>query len=446
MTGMIKILAIDDNKDNLSVLKTLLSDAFPGASVITTTSGREGIKRAKSENPDVILLDLVMPEMDGFEICRRLKEDELLKIVPVIILTVAEVDAEVRVRALNLGVKTFLSKPVDGAELIALVTAMIRIKQSETTIRQENIRLEELVKERTEDLQNQLEEKRETELRLQRSFYELENSKLATLNLLEDIKSEMDQRKKAEDSIRQLNAMLERRVMERTSQLEDTNRELEAFAYSVSHDLRAPLRAIDGFSRFVLEDYGTKLDPQGQRLIGLIRTNTQKMDQLITDILALSRVTRSEHNISEVDMRKMAISMYNECTSTDVKNKPDISIDNMPDALGDPTYLKQVWTNLISNAIKFSSGKEKPEIKIGGYNEQGFHVYFVRDNGVGFNPEYAYRLFNAFQRLHKTDEFEGTGVGLAIVQRIVHRHGGKVWAEGKEGEGATFYFSLPIKI
>lgn len=251
-------------------------------------------------------------------------------------------------------------------------------------------------------------------------------------------------RKNIEEEIRKLNVSLEERVNERTSQLEDANSELQAFAYSVSHDLRAPLRAIDGFSRFILDDYSSNLDAEGQRLLGLIRSNTKKMDKLITDILSLSRVARGEHKISKIDMTSMAKSMLNEAVSTEDHYEISFSIDNLPDAYADPTYIKQVWINLISNAVKFSSLIEKPEIRIGGYTEGGFSVYFVTDNGVGFNMEYAQKLFGVFQRLHRSDEFEGTGVGLAIVQRIIHRHGGKVWAEGKEGSGATFYFSLPV--
>jgi PAS domain S-box-containing protein len=308
----------------------------------------------------------------------------------------------------------------------------------------DRMKSEKALEERTKELQNELEVRRLTEIELQNSLKELELSKIATLKLLEDVKTEMEYRRQAEEELNKLNKDLENKVKERTVQLEAVNKELESFAYSVSHDLRAPLRAIDGFSKFVLDDYGSKLDPEGKRLLSLIHSNTKKMDQLITDILALSRVTRSEHNVSEVDMEKMAISMYNECVPPESRKKLTFIIDPMPVTHGDPTYLKLVWTNLISNAIKFSSKKSKPRINLGGYTEKGFNIYFVKDNGAGFNPDYTHKLYGVFQRLHKTEEFEGTGIGLAIIRTIILRHGGQVWAEGKEGEGATFYFSIPL--
>jgi PAS domain S-box-containing protein len=248
----------------------------------------------------------------------------------------------------------------------------------------------------------------------------------------------------AEQAIQKLNASLERR----SAELESSNRELEAFAYSVSHDLRSPLRAIDGFSRILLEDYNDKLDEEGKRVLNIIRTNTSKMDHLISDLLALSRVSRIELHLSLIDMGTLANSIYSELASPEIQEKFTFSISTVsaiPVSYGDPTLLRQVWSNLLSNAIKYTLPKEERSIEVGGYVNEGMNVYYVKDNGVGFNPEYTHKLFGVFQRLHRADEFEGTGVGLAIVQRIIHRHGGLVWAEGKIGQGATFYFSIPVK-
>jgi signal transduction histidine kinase len=248
-----------------------------------------------------------------------------------------------------------------------------------------------------------------------------------------------------EQRITKLNAELEQCVIERTGQLEAANKELEAFAYSVSHDLRAPLRAIDGFSRIVCEDYSEKLDAEGNRLLSVIRTNTKKMDQLITDLLALSRVSRSELLFSRIDMGTMVHSMFHEIVSLEIQNQFAFSVSPLPDAYGDPALMRQVWSNLLSNAVKYTLPKQERKIEVGALSENGFNTYYVKDSGVGFNPDYVHKLFGVFQRLHKTEEFEGTGVGLAIVQRIIHRHGGRAWADGKVNTGATFYFSLPTK-
>jgi PAS domain S-box-containing protein len=248
------------------------------------------------------------------------------------------------------------------------------------------------------------------------------------------------------DQVRQHADELEERVAERTSQLEAANKELEAFTYSVSHDLRSPLRAIDGFSRIVTEDYDSLLDDEGKRLFNVIRTNTQKMDKLITDLLGLSRVGRNEMNFTLIGMNAMVDSVYSDLMESESKKNIEFNVSDLPDSYADPALTKQIWTNLLSNAIKYSSSQDMGVIiEVGAYTEDGMNIYYVKDNGVGFDPKYAHKLFGIFQRLHSEKEFPGTGVGLAIVQRIARRHGGDVWAEGESGKGATFYFSLPVK-
>ena len=253
------------------------------------------------------------------------------------------------------------------------------------------------------------------------------------------------ERKQAEAEIKALNLELEQRVAARTAELEAANKELEAFSYSVSHDLRTPLRAIDGFSRILLDDYRDKLDDEGKRLLNVVRDNTNRMGQLIDDILKFSRAGRLEINFAEIDMEKMAQAVFEELHPAVDEGKLQLEIEHLPPAKGDTAMMHQVFVNLLSNAIKFSRNREPAKIKVGCSIEGDEAVYFVKDNGAGFDMQYADRLFGVFQRLHAVTEFEGTGIGLAIVKRIITRHGGRVWAEGKVNEGATMYFALPVK-
>ena len=228
-------------------------------------------------------------------------------------------------------------------------------------------------------------------------------------------------------------------------ELERANKDLEAFSYSVSHDLRAPLRAIDGFSRILAEDHSNQLDPDAMRVLSVIRTNTRNMSKLIDDLLAFSRLGRKQLERSPVDIDALAHAIADELRATPPERALRFEIEPLGTAAGDHSMLRQVFVNLLSNAVKYSKDKAAATIKVGSYVQNGESVYYVRDNGAGFDMNYADKLFGVFQRLHTAEEFEGTGVGLAIVQRIIQRHGGRVWAEGKVNEGATFYFSLPGK-
>jgi light-regulated signal transduction histidine kinase (bacteriophytochrome) len=248
---------------------------------------------------------------------------------------------------------------------------------------------------------------------------------------------------RAEDDLRGLNADLEQRVVQRTEELAAANKELESFSYSVSHDLRAPVRAIAGFSKLLAEQHEEQLDPEARRKLGIVRSEAARMGALIDDLLAFSRLGRQSLQMKSVDMAELVRMNLDTLNAGHGAAHPQVTIGTLPAAHGDRSVLAQVWANLLANAYKFSARKDDPRIEVDAYESETENVYFVRDNGVGFDSRYVSKLFGVFQRLHDPAEFPGTGVGLALVQRIVARHGGRVWAEGEVDAGATFYFSLP---
>jgi light-regulated signal transduction histidine kinase (bacteriophytochrome) len=256
--------------------------------------------------------------------------------------------------------------------------------------------------------------------------------------------TEIETLMKSDKVTRTLNEELELRVLERTGQPEAANKELEAFSYSVSHDLRAPLRAIDGFSRIMLKEFTPTMTLEAREYLEDIRANTQKMGHLVDDLLTFSRLSRQPLKKEPMAPAKLVRQCLKELRGEQEGRRVEIHMEELPECSGDAALLKQVWTNLLANARKYTSKREVATIEVGSYRDKGTgeRVYFVKDNGVGFDMVYAHKLFGVFQRLHRSEDYEGTGVGLAIVQRIVHRHGGRVWACSQLETGASFFFTL----
>lgn len=318
-------------------------------------------------------------------------------------------------------------------------------RKAEQELAKHHEHLEELVKERTKEL----EEKTNN----------LEKSQQSLALLLKDVNESRDELNKTNKEIEDKTKNLTKSQQSLTYLVEDVNesraeldvsnkkleavnKELEAFSYSVSHDLRAPLRAINGFTRILMEDYVANLDDEGKRLGSVIQQNSRKMGQLIDDLLAFSRLGRKSMNFSEIDMKNMVNAIYHEATTPEERRRIKFTIGDLPKEKGDTNMMRQVWMNLVSNALKFSAHKEQAIISVTCRKKENKLIYCIKDNGAGFNMKYKDKLFSVFQRLHSEREFEGTGVGLALVKRIIHRHNGEVWAEGKVGNGAAFYFSL----
>jgi len=266
---------------------------------------------------------------------------------------------------------------------------------------------------------------------------EADRARRALLNIVED-------QRRTEEALRDSEMLLETRVQQRTRQLEAANRELEAFSYSVSHDLRAPLRAIDGYARMLVEDHATQFDPEGRRRLQVVQFEARRMGVLIDDLLRFSRVGRQRLSMQSVDMTTMVRGVMDELRAAEPARTVEFMMGELPQGLADPSVIRQVWLNLLGNALKFTGTRSVAHIEVGGRTENGAAMYFVRDNGVGFDMKYADKLFGVFQRLHAAADFEGTGVGLALSQRIVIGHGGRLWADGVVDRGATFSFSLPV--
>ncbi len=398
---------------------------------------------AMAESPDVILLDLSMPEMDGFEVCSVIKKDDQLKRIPVIVLTALRTDSLSRVKILSLGAEAFLSKPIDRTELVAQVSSMARMKQSEDVVRTEKALLETVVAERTRELSAELAKREKTEHELKALIRELDESREAAFNLTEDLIAENKDRRLAEENVLKLNEDLEKRVLERTAQLDEANKELESFSYSVSHDLQAPLRHINGFADMLASDYKEQLPEEAQHFLDTIMRNAKMMSLLIDGLLDFSRNSRKELEATAFDMGKVVEAARLQIVEMSKKNNISWNVSELLTVNADYNLIMMVWMNLISNAVKYSGERSLAIIDIGCFEIESAVIFYIRDNGIGFDMKYAQNLFGVFQRLHSSKGYEGTGIGLANVRKIIIRHGGKIWAKSEPDKGACFYFSLP---
>ena len=379
----VNILLVDDQPANLVALEAMLQGL--GQNLIKAESGREALKWLLTHDFAVILLDVKMPGMDGFETATLIRQRDKSRHTPILFLTAGDKSEDHAVRGYEVGAVDYLIKPVVPEFVRSKVAVFVELaKKSELLRRQSQLLAESEQAART----------------------------------LADTRAEL--------------------VLD----LEHKNRELESFSYAVSHDLRAPLRRIDSFSRAVLESQAEKLDESGRRYLERVREASQQMSQLIDDVLYLSKVTRADLRDQDVDLSAVASLILSRLQESEPGRKVETRVRPGVVVTGDGQLLRIGMENLLENAWKFTSKQPEARIEFGVTQASGEPAYFVRDNGAGFDMTYADRLFGPFQRLHRHGEFPGSGIGLATVQRIVHRHGGRVWAEGLVGQGATFQFTL----
>jgi signal transduction histidine kinase len=414
----VTILVAEDSPTQAEQLRHLLQAR--GFAVSLAPNGRLALESARRSPPTLVISDIVMPEMDGYALCRALKADPDLRDVPVVLVTALSGVQDIA-QSLEAGADNLIRKPYDPDNLLARVEYILANR--------------ELRRERRAGVGLQI------VLGGRRHFITSEREQILDLlvSSFEEAVRVNGELARREKEVSELNA----RLAQHAAELEAANRELESFSYSVSHDLRAPLRAVSGFSRILAEDYGGALDGEGRRLVQTIRQGAARMEQLIEDLLELSRVGRTQLARRPIDMTAIVRRSLAELQAAGEARPERCVLEPLPEAWGDPQLVEQVWANLLSNAFKYSSVRAEPLVRVSGRSAGGASYYSVADNGVGFDPRHGEKLFRVFQRLHGEDEFPGTGVGLAIVQRIVARHGGRVWAEARLDEGATFHFMLP---
>ena len=414
-----KFLIADDSPADLNLLRAGLESE--GHQVVGAANGVEAVAVLERESVDAVITDILMPSMDGLRLCGEIRSStRSYRDVPVVLYTATYDSPSDRALAEAVGADGYILKPAPAAVLIDAVQEALRSASARSNRKAPEVD----------------------------EAYTLERYNAALVRKLEarntQVQESLARLQAAHEQIVQLHQVLETRVEQRTAALAAANKELESFSFAVSHDLRAPLRRIGGFAQLLEETASSALDGEGGEFLRQIIGGVAQMDQLIAALLEFSRTTRRELNVEEVDLETLLDETLVQFHSDLEDRRIEWRRSALPKVRGDKTLLRQVFVNLLSNAIKYTRTREPASIEIGVRQGREHEiVVFVRDNGVGFDMRYAERLFGAFQRMHRADEFEGTGMGLATAQRIVTRHGGSIWADAEAGRGATFFFSLP---
>ncbi len=455
LNNPLEILIAEDSPTQAEQLKYILEKH--SFSVTAMRNGQDALEAMRARKPTLVITDVNMPEMDGYELCHQIRADAELANIPVILLT-SLADPEDVFKGLECGADNFITKPYEENNLLARIhhlLANLHLRSHEKMQMSMEVYLagqKHIITSSRAQILNLLLSTYEAAVQKNRELAKAHDD-LAHLNgQLEEkviertasLAAEVAVRQRAEDEVRKLNEALELRVTERTAQLTLANRELEAFSYSVSHDLRSPLRHILGYTEMLNNPESRATDETKLHYLKVISQSAERMAELIDDLLDFSRTGRAEMRKMTVNLDQIVQAALNDVDNETKDRNIVWKISPLGQGFGDPSMLRQVVVNLLTNALKFTRTRAPAEIEIGPIpGKENEKIVFVRDNGVGFDMEYAQKLFGVFQRLHRQEDFEGTGIGLANVQRIIHRHGGRTWAEGAVGRGATFYFSLP---
>jgi signal transduction histidine kinase len=413
------ILLVDDRQDKTMAMLAILSEL--GEKVVTAKSGKDALRLLLDREFAVILLGVNMPGLDGFETAYLIRQRQRLEHTPIIFITgISDTETHVS-RGYSLGAVDYILTPVLPDVLRTKVQVFVELFKKNRQLQRQAEHL--------------LQAHDELEARVESRTLELHAAN-------EKLKREITERHRAEEDIRRINAELEKRVLERTAELGLTNQELEAFTYSVAHDLQAPLRNIQSYVQLLHEDWADKLPAEVRPYLDRIGSRTRYMAQLITGLLNLSMIGKQGLRQQYVELRHLVEEVVAVLAAEAPERRIEWKIQDLPVESCDPSLMRQVFTNLLSNAVKYTKPRTEAVIEIGHERLDGEKKIFIRDNGVGFDMRYADKLFGVFQRLHPGSEFEGTGIGLATVERIIRKHGGRIWAEAEEEKGATFYFTL----